>query len=129
VTYFCCFTSNSCGSFGGHCQIGRTRLRLFSDGHSLLCALLFLSLSQLPYLDYKREYLWGALQVSDVADRKVETIVADEENTVRSLRDKLLVAVRDGNGDGGLPILQREEVGCKMVGYIGTSELEHALSE
>jgi chloride channel 3/4/5 len=67
--------------------------------------------------------------VSDVADRKVETIIVDEENTVRSLRDKLLVAVRDGNGDGGLPILQREEAGYRMVGYIGTSELEHALSE
>ncbi|CAE6438320.1 unnamed protein product [Rhizoctonia solani] len=85
-------------------------------------------LSQLPYLDYKQEYLWGALQVSDVADRKVETIVVDEENTVRALRDKLLVAVRDGNGDSGIPIVQREDAGYRMVGYIGTSELEHALT-
>ncbi|KAG8733942.1 hypothetical protein FRC10_012058 [Ceratobasidium sp. 414] len=85
-------------------------------------------LSQLPYLDYKHEYLWGALQVSDVTDRKVETITVDEENTVRSLRDKLLVAVREGNGDSGLPILQRLDAGCKMVGYIGVSELEHALT-
>ncbi|KAG9095489.1 hypothetical protein FS749_010358 [Ceratobasidium sp. UAMH 11750] len=89
---------------------------------------LVIELSQLPYLDYKHEYLWGALQVSDVTDRKVETIIVDEENTVRSLRDKLLVAVREGNGDSGLPILQREDAGCKMVGYIGVSELEHALT-
>ncbi|KAG9122291.1 hypothetical protein FRC07_001406 [Ceratobasidium sp. 392] len=89
---------------------------------------LVIELSQLPYLDYKHEYLWGALQVSDVTDRKVEAITVDEENTVRSLRDKLLVAVRDGNGDSGLPILQREEAGSKMVGYIGASELEHALT-
>ncbi|KAG9098568.1 hypothetical protein FRC06_006214 [Ceratobasidium sp. 370] len=87
-----------------------------------------LGLSQLPYLDYKHEYLWGALQVSDVTDRKVETIIVGEENTVRTLRDKLLVAVREGNGDSGLPILQREDAGCKMVGYIGVSELEHALT-
>ncbi|KAB5589136.1 ClC voltage-gated chloride channel protein [Ceratobasidium theobromae] len=78
--------------------------------------------------DYKHEYLWGALQVSDVTDRKVETIITDEENTVQALRDKLLAAVRDGNGDGGLPILQREKPGYRMVGYIGTSELEHALT-
>ncbi|CAE6483643.1 unnamed protein product [Rhizoctonia solani] len=89
---------------------------------------LVIQLSQLPYLDYKQEYLWGAQQVSDVTDRKVETIVVDEENTVRALRDKLLVAVRDGNGDSGIPILQREELGHRMVGYIGTSELEHALT-
>ncbi|KAF8757227.1 chloride channel [Rhizoctonia solani] len=89
---------------------------------------LVIELSQLPYLDYKHEYLWGALQVSDVTDRKVETIVVEEDNTVRALRDKLLVAVRDGNGDGGIPILQREDAGYRMVGYIGTSELEHALT-
>ncbi|KAG8730888.1 hypothetical protein FRC11_005582 [Ceratobasidium sp. 423] len=89
---------------------------------------LVIELSQLPYLDYKHEYLWGALQVSDVTDRKVETIIVDEENTVRALRDKLLVAVRDGNGDSGMPILQREDAGYRMVGYIGTSELEHALT-
>ncbi|CAE6511278.1 unnamed protein product [Rhizoctonia solani] len=89
---------------------------------------LVIELSQLPYLDYKQEHLWGALQVSDVMDRKVETIVVDEENTVRALRDKLLVAVRDGNGDSGMPILQREGAGYRMVGYIGTSELEHALT-
>lgn len=92
-------------------------------------SLLSYRLSQLPYLDYKHEYLWGALQVSDVTDRKVETIIVDDRNTVRALRDKLLVAVRDGNGDSGLPILQKEETGCKMVGYIGASELEHALSK
>ncbi|CAE6419770.1 unnamed protein product, partial [Rhizoctonia solani] len=89
---------------------------------------LVIELSQLPYLDYKHEYLWGALQVSDVTDRKVETIVVEEDNTVRALRDKLLVAVHDGNGDGGIPILQREDAGHRMVGYIGTSELEHALT-
>ncbi|QRV93848.1 ClC voltage-gated chloride channel protein [Ceratobasidium sp. AG-Ba] len=89
---------------------------------------LVIELSELPYLDYKHEYLWGALQVSDVTDRKVETIIADEENTVRSLRDKLLVAVREGNGDSGLPILQKEGTGYRMVGYIGVSELEHALT-
>ncbi|CCO29034.1 H(+)/Cl(-) exchange transporter 3 AltName: Full=Chloride channel protein 3 [Rhizoctonia solani AG-1 IB] len=89
---------------------------------------LVIELSQLPYLDYKHEYLWGALQVSDVTDRKVETIVVEEDNTVRALRDKLLVAVHDGNGDGGIPILQREDAGYRMVGYIGTSELEHALT-
>ncbi|CAE7227768.1 unnamed protein product [Rhizoctonia solani] len=88
---------------------------------------LVIQLSQLPYLDYKHEYLWGALRVSDVTDRKVETIIVDEDNTVRALRDKLLVAVRDGNGDSGIPILQREDTGHRMVGYIGTSELEHAL--
>lgn len=89
---------------------------------------LVIELSQLPYLDYKHEYLWGALQVSDVTDRKVETIIVDDQNTVRALRDKLLAAVRDGNGDSGLPILQKEDAGCKMVGYIGASELEHALT-
>ena len=53
----------------------------------------------------------------------------EKENTVKNLRDQLQVVVSAGCGDGGFPILQREHGGSKMIGYIGVSELEHALSE
>ena len=60
-------------------------------------------------------------------DHDVDAIRLEEENTVRSLRDKLfhLVSVEE---DGGFPILKQGESGLRMVGYIGANELEHALS-
>lgn len=48
-----------------------------------------------------------------------------------SLRDKLLALNMSGNDDGGFPILRSDSGGdgSRMVGYIGASELEHALSK
>lgn len=59
-----------------------------------------------------------------------DTIKLDENNTVMSLRDKLITLSRSGNDDGGFPILKKDlnEDSFRMVGYIGASELEHALS-
>jgi len=89
---------------------------------------LVISLSQLPYLDSKHQYVWGALMVADVTDRHVDVIRVDHENTVKTLRDKLINAVNAGNGDSGFPILSPGDDGEKMIGYIGANELEHALS-
>jgi chloride channel 3/4/5 len=63
--------------------------------------------------------------------RDVDTIKLDEKNTVMGLRDKLLALTMSGNEDGGFPILRMDnnEDGARMVGYIGASELEHALSK
>ena len=61
-------------------------------------------------------------------DRSVNFIDVDEENTVRTLRDKLQsISVR--HIDGGLPVLRRNHGKLRMVGYIGLNELEHALSK
>lgn len=62
--------------------------------------------------------------------RDVDVIRLDEKNTVMSLRDKLLTLNLSGNDDGGFPILRKDvnDDGMRMVGYIGASELEHALS-
>ncbi|KAI0745872.1 chloride channel [Earliella scabrosa] len=89
---------------------------------------LVIQLSQLPYLDAKHDYIWGALQINDVTDRDVEVIRVDDQNTVKSLRDKLQLLVDSGNSDSGLPILRQDSEGLRMVGYIGANELEHALS-
>lgn len=51
-----------------------------------------------------------------------------EENTVKSLRDKLQALIISGNHDSGFPIVREDDVGLRMVGYIGANELEHALS-
>ncbi len=88
---------------------------------------LVIELNQLPYLDSKHPYVWGALMVADVTDRKVDVIRVDQENTVQVLRDKLVGAVNAGNGDSGFPILAPGEDGDKLIGYIGANELEHAL--
>jgi len=89
-----------------------------------------IDLSQLPYLDAKHEYLWGNLQINDVTDRGVEVIRVDRENTVETLRDQLQAALGSGHDDTGFPILRtdKHDTGLRMIGYIGASELEHALS-
>ncbi|KAG6841885.1 hypothetical protein C0991_005615 [Blastosporella zonata] len=91
---------------------------------------LVIELNQLPYLDSKHEYLWGNLQINDVTARDVEVIRLDRTNTVGTLRDQLVALMQSGNDDSGFPILRRDanDEGLRMVGYIGSSELEHALS-
>lgn len=89
---------------------------------------LVIDLSQLPYLDAKHEYVWGKLQIDDVTDRDVDVIRVDRENTVKSLRDQLQGLIVVGNSDSGLPIVRSDDGGSRMVGYIGASELEHALT-
>jgi chloride channel 3/4/5 len=91
---------------------------------------LVIDLSQLPFLDAKVEYLWGKLQIIDATDREVDVIRADRVNTVESLRDQLQSLLSSGRDDGGFPILREvdSDGAAKMIGYIGTNELEHALS-
>ncbi|KAF8161141.1 clc channel [Crassisporium funariophilum] len=91
---------------------------------------LVIELNQLPYLDTKHEYLWGSTQINEVTSRDVEVIRLDQKNTVKSLRSLLLNLTSSGTDDSGFPILRRDanDDGMRMVGYIGTNELEHALS-
>ncbi|KDR75843.1 hypothetical protein GALMADRAFT_248571 [Galerina marginata CBS 339.88] len=91
---------------------------------------LVIELSQLPYLDSKHEYLWGNLQINDVTSRDVEVIRLDRKNTVKSLKSQLINLTSSGAEDTGLPILRGDtnDDGFRMVGYIGSNELEHALS-
>ena len=58
----------------------------------------------------------------------MEAIRVEESNTVKNLRDKLQALLNSENDDGGFPILRSDDGGCRLVGYIGASELEHALS-
>ena len=61
--------------------------------------------------------------------RDVSVIRVDEKNTVSSLRTRLLDLTSSGSDDSGFPILQNDvsDSGLRMVGYIGSNELEHAL--
>ena len=61
-------------------------------------------------------------------DRDVEAIHLNGENTVKSLRDQLQGLIVMDNSDSGFPIVRSDDGGSRMVGYIGASELEHALS-
>jgi len=90
---------------------------------------LVIELAQLPYLNAKHQFLWGGNTLSDAMDRDVEVIHIERLNTVRTLRDQLAKLVGAGFTDTGFPILRGEEDGsARMVGFIGGSELEHALS-
>ncbi|EGN99742.1 hypothetical protein SERLA73DRAFT_88360 [Serpula lacrymans var. lacrymans S7.3] len=90
---------------------------------------LVIELSQLPYLDAKHEYLWGNLSINDVTDRDVDVIHLDRTNNVESLRDQLQNLLNDGHDDSGFPIVKQSvQDGMRMIGYIGASELEHALT-
>lgn len=90
---------------------------------------LVIDLSQLPYLDSKREYTWGNLRLSSVTDRDVEVIRVEDDNTVKQLRNKLRTFLANGYSDSGFPIIKADGFGLpKVVGYIGVNELEHALA-
>lgn len=62
-------------------------------------------------------------------DRGVAVIRIDALNTVESLRDQLQALLNAGQDDSGFPILRPngDSGKSRMVGYIGASELEHAL--
>lgn len=62
--------------------------------------------------------------------QEVPVIRVDAKNTVRSLTAQLLNLTASGADDGGFPILQQDvdHDGMRMVGYIGSNELDHALS-
>lgn len=63
-------------------------------------------------------------------DRDVDVIRIDARNSVESLRDQLQALVNAGHDDSGFPILRPNDSGrLRMVGYIGASELEHALGQ
>lgn len=47
---------------------------------------------------------------------------------MKSLRDQLQGLIVSGGSDSGFPIVRDDDGGMRMVGYIGASELEHALS-
>ncbi|KAI0301011.1 chloride channel [Multifurca ochricompacta] len=89
---------------------------------------LVIELAQLPYLNAKQKYIWGGLTVSDAMDRDVDVIHIERSNTVCTLRDQLARLVAAGYADTGFPILKGENGSSRMVGFIGGSELEHALS-
>ena len=62
-------------------------------------------------------------------DRDVDVIHIDRVNTARTLRDQLAKLVASGFADTGFPILRADgDDSSRMVGFIGGSELEHALS-
>jgi chloride channel 3/4/5 len=82
-----------------------------------------------PLFVYSREICMVILLPQ--TDRDVEVIRLDKENTVESLRDQLQALLCAGHDDTGFPILRNDkhDEGLRMVGYIGASELEHALGE
>lgn len=91
---------------------------------------LVIHLNELPFLETKKDYVWGNSDLREVMDRDVDIIRADMKNTVWSLRDQLQRLVNSGHDDSGFPILHadRHDEGLRVLGYIGANELEHALS-
>lgn len=102
----------------------------------------------MPFLNTKAEYLWDSYEVNDIVRRSeiwlmpynwrftqtgqdVDIIRVDQKNTVETLRDQLQKLLVSGHDDAGFPVLARakDDGGSRLVGYIGASELEHALSK
>lgn len=83
-------------------------------------------MSQLPYLECKHEYLWGARTLQEVVNNRVDMIRADHDHTVAMLQDRLRCVEED---DGGFPVVVKEDGMYKAIGYIGNNELENALSK
>ncbi|CAD6905096.1 unnamed protein product [Tilletia controversa] len=71
---------------------------------------LVIEFSGLPYLDNRITYVWDKVHVPDAMDTSVECIWLEDENTVASLRQKLVrLALGQGQADGGFPILVRAD--------------------
>jgi chloride channel 3/4/5 len=89
-------------------------------------------MNQLPFLDAKTDYLWGEHELRDIADGEVPVLRVDDPDTpltVRTVRDALVALVRAGYDDGVIPVLRAGDgQGERLVGVVGLSELEHALS-
>ncbi|KAF5393443.1 hypothetical protein D9757_000639 [Collybiopsis confluens] len=92
---------------------------------------LVIDVAHLPYLDGKKSFRWGDSQVVDVIVRDADVIKLNQDNTVKSLRDKLQALLEsNGHDDAGFPILrvdEHDEDLMRLVGVIGARELEHAL--
>lgn len=59
----------------------------------------------------------------------LDVIRLDRDNTVKTVRDQLQGLVDAGFDDGGFPIVKKDDSDAlRLVGFIGASELEHALS-
>jgi chloride channel 3/4/5 len=83
-------------------------------------------MNQLPYLECKRDYLWGGRTLQDVLNTRVDVIRADHDETVEMLQDKLRRVQEEGDG---FPVVVKEGGMYKAIGYIGNNELENALSK
>jgi len=88
------------------------------------------------FLDQRcREYLTAPYASQQSQTRCVQTVKdadtirLNQTNTVKSLLDQLQSLLNAGHDDSGFPILRENggHGGMRMVGYIGTNELEHAL--
>jgi chloride channel 3/4/5 len=83
-----------------------------------------IKLLEYPYLDHKRTQLISA-SLDTVMEVSVPIIQMDREYTVYELELKLEdLKVRFPNGDGGFPVLTSQNI---LKGYVGISDLEHAL--
>lgn len=89
---------------------------------------LVLNFSQLPYLDAKVEVSHCARPV-DVMDSDTPVIHLDEENTLASLKHKVIETEHSALAQG-FPVLRpvNETSDSRLVGYIGLKELAVALS-
>lgn len=89
---------------------------------------LVIAASDLPFLDAKTEYTHDATP-ADIMDTEATVIELNSpENTIGALRDLVADLYESGAG-GGFPIVTSDAVEGekRIVGYIGLSELDHAL--
>ncbi|CAG8463355.1 9168_t:CDS:10 [Acaulospora morrowiae] len=83
---------------------------------------LLIELNGHPYLDSKVEYV-TAKSTIELCQRDLEVIDISEPNTIGELKAKLKRLSHSGYSDAGFPIID----GSLLVGYIASTELEHAL--
>ncbi|CAH7688589.1 chloride channel [Phakopsora pachyrhizi] len=81
---------------------------------------------ELPFLDAKTDYL-HYVQPCDVMDSEVEVIDLGRDIRVSDLRKLLGSSKFSRRGIGGFPIIEKLGEIRRAVGYIGITELEHAL--
>ncbi|RHZ54295.1 hypothetical protein Glove_428g54 [Diversispora epigaea] len=83
---------------------------------------LLVELNEHPYLDSKAEYV-TTKSTFEICQTDMEVIDVNEPNTIGELKEKLERLANSGYSDAGVPIVDDST----LVGYIASTELEHAL--
>nr|CAG8467343.1 7678_t:CDS:10 [Entrophospora candida] len=85
---------------------------------------LLIDLNEHPFLDANAEYI-QATNTFDLIQKDLEIIDVNDLNTVGELKAKLKNLSISGYSDTGFPIIDNN----MLVGYIASTELEHALND
>ncbi len=94
---------------------------------------LVIQMNEFPYLNAKKQHIFGQHSVADVVDSILPVLQVDESHTVSRLKANVEDLLALGNIDGSLPCCFTYEVDDELalgvLGLISVNDLKHAMGE